>query len=116
MEYCDGGDLARYIKTKKDAGQPFTESQVMDFFAQIVLAVAHMHSISVLHRDLKTQNVFLSRRSVVKVGDFGIAKVLEGSVEQAKTVLGTVRPDLPCCMHLCISIPCNEYADALHAS
>ena len=42
-----------------------------------------------LHRDLKTQNIFLTRRSVVKIGDFGIAKVLDTTAEQAKTVLGT---------------------------
>jgi len=39
-----------------------------------------------LHRDLKTQNVFVSRNSTLKLGDFGISKVLENTNDQALTV------------------------------
>ena len=45
----------------------------------------------VLHRDLKTQNIFLARGGIIKLGDFGISKVLEGTEEFATTVTGTVR-------------------------
>ena len=47
----------------------------MDWFVQITLALKHIHDRKILHRDLKTQNVFLTLGRVVKLGDFGIAKV-----------------------------------------
>ena len=53
------------------------------------MAVDHIHSRRILHRDLKTGNVFLTKTNVVKLGDFGIAKVLDSTLEQANTVVGT---------------------------
>lgn len=44
-------------------------------FVQTTLALKHIHDRKILHRDLKTQNIFLTRSRVVKLGDFGIAKV-----------------------------------------
>ncbi len=45
------------------------------WFSQIASALAFTHSKSVLHRDLKTQNIFLTKEQIVKLGDFGIARV-----------------------------------------
>lgn len=44
MEYCDAGDLASHIKKRKKADEPFTEAEVLDYFAQMALAVFYMHS------------------------------------------------------------------------
>lgn len=46
-----------------------------DYFVQICLAIKHVHDRKILHRDLKTQNIFLTRNDIIKLGDFGIAKV-----------------------------------------
>ncbi len=56
---------------------------------QIVMALRYVHSRHLLHRDLKSQNIMLGGpdNSVIKLGDFGIAKVL-GSDQQAATVVG----------------------------
>ena len=61
---------------------------MLDWFVQIVMALRYVHQQNILHRDLKTQNIFISRgrdgkMGLVKLGDFGIAKVREGSFAAA---------------------------------
>ena len=53
------------------------------------LAIKHVHDRKILHRDLKSQNIFLTRTGRIKLGDFGIAKVLSSTVDNAKTMVGT---------------------------
>mmetsp|Transcript_24614 Transcript_24614/g.38236 ORF Transcript_24614/g.38236 Transcript_24614/m.38236 type:complete len:172 (+) Transcript_24614:369-884(+) len=53
------------------------------------LALKHCHDRKILHRDLKAQNIFMMKNGIVKLGDFGIAKVLSSTVEQAVTIVGT---------------------------
>uniref|UniRef100_A0A7S4L130 non-specific serine/threonine protein kinase n=1 Tax=Guillardia theta TaxID=55529 RepID=A0A7S4L130_GUITH len=87
MTYCEGGDLATVIEKRRM--RAFPENEVVSWFLQIALALQYMHEEHILHRDLKTQNIFLTRNNIIKLGDFGIAKVLEGTLEMAKTVIGT---------------------------
>jgi serine/threonine protein kinase len=56
---------------------------------QLCLALRHIHARRILHRDLKTQNIFLTRAGALRVGDFGIARCLEGTAEMARTLIGT---------------------------
>ena len=55
----------------------------------MAMAIQYMHERRVLHRDLKTSNIFLTSNNIIKLGDFGIARVLDSTLEQAKTVVGT---------------------------
>lgn len=86
-EYADGGDLAKRIKEQK--GKYFSETQIIDWFTQIALAIYHIHSKLIIHRDIKPQNIFLTKKGEVKLGDFGIAKCLEGTWQKAMTCIGT---------------------------
>jgi len=53
------------------------------------MGLVHIHSKKILHRDLKPQNVLLTSDNGVKIGDFGISKVLENTSQLADTSLGT---------------------------
>jgi NIMA (never in mitosis gene a)-related kinase len=86
-DYADGGDLQTKIKNQK--GKYFSETQILDWFTQICLALKHIHDKKILHRDLKSQNIFLTENGIVKIGDFGIAKCLECTWQKAMTVVGT---------------------------
>ena len=89
MEFCEYGDLAYHIRKKKAKNEKFTESEIMNWFVQLCLSLEYVHSRKILHRDLKTQNIFLTADNNVKLGDFGISKVLESTSDHAMTVQGT---------------------------
>lgn len=87
MEYCDGGDLASQIKAARR--NLFSESKILHWFVQMALGLHYMHTNKVLHRDLKTQNVFLLGNGRLVLGDLGISKVLDGTMDFAQTCIGT---------------------------
>lgn len=71
MEYCPEGDLKE--KIEQDFAN-FTEDWVRTVFAQLLQAVQYLHSKNVIHRDLKSQNVFLAHDGHVRLGDFGLCR------------------------------------------
>ena len=88
-EYADGGDLGQKIEKQKKIKVPLSEAQILDYITQICLALQHIHKKKIIHRDLKSGNIFLMKSGIVKVGDFGIAKGLQSTWEKAKTFVGT---------------------------
>jgi len=87
MDYADGGDLGARIKSQR--GRNFSEDQILDWFTQICLGMKHIHDRKILHRDIKAQNIFLTKSGMVKIGDLGIARVLSKTNECVKTMVGT---------------------------
>ncbi|KAI1289560.1 Testis-specific serine/threonine-protein kinase 1 [Halotydeus destructor] len=93
MEYCEGGDLSSFVRKKG----PLSENRARRWFNQIARAVYHMHSLGIAHRDLKLQNVLLSKRTnektECKVSDFGLSRVSykrQHGVIMCKTFSGTL--------------------------
>ncbi|XP_053172099.1 serine/threonine-protein kinase Nek4 [Scomber japonicus] len=87
MGFCEGGDL--YHRLKQQKGDLLPEKQVVEWFVQIAMALQYLHERNILHRDLKTQNIFLTKTNIIKVGDLGIARVLENQNDMASTLIGT---------------------------
>ncbi|XP_029282121.1 LOW QUALITY PROTEIN: serine/threonine-protein kinase Nek1 [Cottoperca gobio] len=106
MDYCEGGDLFKKINSQK--GVLFSEEQIMDWFVQICLALKHVHDQKILHRDIKSQNIFLTKDGTVQLGDFGIARVLNSTVELARTCIGTPYYLSP---EICENKPYNNKSD-----
>ena len=89
MEYADGGDLTNQIKKYINENKKIEEDLIWYWFLQICQGIRYMHSKRIIHRDIKCQNIFLTTEGMIKVGDFGISKVLEHSFDYSKTPLGT---------------------------
>lgn len=149
MQYCPGGDLYHFLRARKATGVYLPETVIIDWLIQLLLAIRKCHEMNVLHRDIKTSNLFLvpSKLSAkqlardgaaaaaaadaatkagfplgtndaataaataddaasmppaaysLKLGDFGISKVLNASNELAMSVVGTVRERARRCSH-----------------
>ena len=92
MEYCEGGDMGQLIKKCKKDKDPIVEDVVWKIFMQIVLALYECHHRKegkILHRDLKPGNVFFDSKNNVKLGDFGLARILSKDSQYACTHVGT---------------------------
>ena len=108
MDYADGGDMYSKIAKQKQLNKGFPENMILDWFVQICLAIKHMHDRKILHRDLKTQNVFLTSKGEVKIGDFGISRVLQHTYDCAQTAIGTPYYLSP---EICQEKPYNQKSD-----
>ena len=106
MDYCAGGDLHSII-TKRN-GILFPEDRVLDWFVQLCLAIKYIHDHKILHRDIKSQNIFLTDDGKVRLGDFGISKILNSSSELARTCIGTPYYLSP---EMCENKPYNNKSD-----
>lgn len=94
MECCEGGDLQKLIQKCKETKSHFAEGFIWRVLYQISKALQGCHShkskkITVLHRDIKPANVFLDLNGNIKLGDFGLARVLNENEQFAETVVGT---------------------------
>lgn len=89
MDFAEGGDLYGRIEKTRKGGRTFPEPTILRWMSQATLALKHMHDRHILHRDLKSQNMFLAKDDILKIGDFGISKMLDNTAACARTTIGT---------------------------
>ena len=75
MEYADEGDLFQKITLYKKLHTTFEENDVWKIFIQITKGLHDLHAYNILHRDLKSANVFLFRDGTAKLGDLNVSKI-----------------------------------------
>jgi len=92
MEYCEGGDMGTLIKKCKKEKDYIAEDVIWKVFTQILLALHECHTKKtgkILHRDLKPANIFLDGQNNIKLGDFGLSRVMNEQSMFAYTHVGT---------------------------
>ena len=107
MEYCNGGDLFQFLEEKKKTKHLLSENLIWELFIKMILGLSAIHKMKILHRDLKSQNIFLTKNLEVKIGDLGVAKQLN-QTNFAKTFIGTPYYLSP---ELCSEKPYNYKSD-----
>lgn len=108
MEFADAGDLSMLVRKQKIAKKFILEDDILSWFVQIAFALQYIHKKNILHRDLKTQNIFLTSQSLIKIGDFGISKSLSHTLDLATTAIGTPHYLSP---EICKRQPYNHKSD-----
>ncbi|KAL0132944.1 hypothetical protein PUN28_000585 [Cardiocondyla obscurior] len=106
MDYVEH-DLKSLMETIKQKKQVFIPGEVKCLMQQLLRAVAHLHDNWILHRDLKTSNLLLSHRGILKVGDFGLAREYGSPLRQYTPVVVTLwyrAPELLLCDKECAGI------------
>merc|ERR1712166_801908 len=84
MEFCRAGDLHSRIIDASDGGKPLNQQLIIKWFKQICSAVKYLHTRNILHRDLKSANVFLTSKGQVRVGDLGLARKTKRTAKLTK--------------------------------
>jgi len=80
MEFCEKGDLAGAIGHHRDRRTPIPERLLSKWMHDMCQALKYIHAAGVLHRDLKSPNIFVTRDGAVKLGDFGLARQVTGDI------------------------------------
>lgn len=73
----------------KSKGKHFNENLIVTWIFQLVLGVQFIHSKKILHRDIKPQNVFIDENMNIKIGDFGVSKILASTGQYCSSLIGT---------------------------
>ncbi|RXK34972.1 PLK/PLK1 protein kinase [Tremella mesenterica] len=85
LELCENGSLMDLLRRRKR----YSEPEARFFLVQLIAACQYMHSTNVIHRDLKLGNLFLDGDMNIKVGDLGLAALIENPGDRKKTICGT---------------------------
>lgn len=85
MEYADDGDLASKIKFNKKHGLLFRENIIWDYLIQILNGLKFLHDNKIMHRDLKSANLFLMKNGTVKIGDLNVSKITKMGMAYTQT-------------------------------
>jgi len=110
LEFCGGGSLARKL-----GGTPMLPHHAAELMEKVARAVAYAHQRQIVHRDLKPGNILLTPEGEPKIGDFGLAKRLDGrpGTTRIGTIIGTpsyLAPELVDGKSKSVSPACDIYA------
>ena len=85
MEYADDGDLESKINKIEKMKQIFPEEEIWRIFTGMAFGIKSLHDKNIMHRDLKSANIFLNKSGDAKIGDMNVSKVLKMGLVNTQT-------------------------------
>ena len=85
MEYADKGDLFHEIAERKKTKNYFNEEEIWKVFIQLLKGLKSLHDLNILHRDIKSANVFLFDGGICKLGDLNVSKIAKKGIGYTQT-------------------------------
>ena len=85
MEYADNGDLYQKILEYRRLNKNFEETEIWKILIQLIKGLKSLHELKILHRDIKSANVFLFKNGNVKLGDLNVSKVMRKGLVYTQT-------------------------------
>jgi NIMA (never in mitosis gene a)-related kinase len=85
MEYADAGDLLGRINQHKRSRTCFTEEELWSYILQLLRGLKKLHSLRILHRDIKSANVFVCKDGTAKIGDLNVSKINKKGLAYTQT-------------------------------
>ena len=85
LEYAERGTLYERVKQYSKTNQKFSQTQILDWITEIIIGLYSLHKKDIMHRDIKSDNLFLCNNDVVKIGDLGQAS----NESKCKSFVGT---------------------------
>lgn len=85
MEYADDGDIENKILEYKSMKKTFPEDKIWSYLIQILFGLKKLHDNNIMHRDLKSANIFLTKDGKIKLGDFNVSKFLQRGMTHTQT-------------------------------
>ncbi|KAG5261171.1 hypothetical protein AALO_G00300860 [Alosa alosa] len=94
VDYSEGGDLSKKIQAKRECGEQFTEEEIKDWVVKVCMALKHLHSKNIVHRDLRPQNISLTEFGTVCLGELLEIKERAGVESDSTGELYNIAPEI----------------------
>ena len=90
-EFADGGNLRQKLDEQNNEGKNIDEKTLIIWLIQITLGLSYLHKKKIIHRDIKPDNIFLTKNGLIKIGDLGLAKIYDSikDLEKENSIAGT---------------------------
>ena len=86
-EYAENGNLSNKIQEQKDKNETFDEKDIIEWFIDICEGLKFIHENNIKHNDLKLNNIFITKSNKIKLGNFGIEKLLNPQIEDKESII-----------------------------